>query len=474
MILLQKNYMESGKKLKTNSFRAGLNFFLLITLMFSWAGSSFAQSSNLDGSWEGKLMLTPEMGLRMVINISGSTGDDTVITMDSPDQGAYGIPMKIEFVSPDSLNVSVPQLMLGYQGKLKGDSIIGEFQQRGLSLPLVFNPKVTTLNRPQTPQPPFPYVTEEVSFPSELDGENLYGTLTSPGNDLSSTPVVLLVSGSGTQNRDEELFEHKPFAVIADYLARNGIASLRYDDRGFEKSTGLMPNSTTGENAGDALGGVRYLKEKGFSKIGIIGHSEGGLIADIIASDNDIVNFIIELGGPAVPGDSILLFQNEFLLRDGGMPQQYIDMYSEAMKGLFESQKDRNPVPFDETKFAIFSEENISNPVIAPLIHNLKENFIDLDPWLKYFINYDPVADLKKITVPVFMLYGENDTQVPPAINIPVLEKNFPGIKIKVYPELNHLMQHSKTGKINEYAEIEETISPEVLGDLKDFILSIK
>ena len=474
MILLQKYYIESGKKLKTNSFRPDLKFFLLITLMFSWAGSSFAQSSNLDGSWEGKLMITPEMGLRMVINISGSTGDDTVITMDSPDQGAYGIPMKIEFVSPDSLNVSVPQLMLGYQGKLKGDSIIGNFQQRGLSLPLVFKPKVTTLNRPQTPQPPFPYITEEVSFPSELDGEKLYGTLTSPGNDLSSTPVVLLVSGSGTQNRDEELFEHKPFAVIADYLARNGIASLRYDDRGFEKSTGLMPNSTTGENAGDALGGIRYLKEKGFSKIGIIGHSEGGLIADIIASDNDIVDFIIEIGGPAVPGDSILLFQNEFLLRDGGMPQQYIDMYSEAMKGLFESQKDQNPVPFDETKFAIFSEENISNPVIAPLVRNLKENFIDLDPWLKYFINYDPVADLKKITVPVFMLYGENDTQVPPAINIPVLEKNFPGIKIKVYPELNHLMQHSKTGKINEYAEIEETISPEVLGDLKDFILSIK
>ncbi|MCH5230164.1 MAG: alpha/beta fold hydrolase [Muribaculaceae bacterium] len=445
---------------------------VLSCVLFSFLGLH-AQPSDLNGSWEGKLMINPEMGLRLVVNISGSDGEDAVITMDSPDQGAYGIPMQIEFVSSDSLNVTVPQLMLRYKGKLEGDSINGDFSQGPLNLPLVLKPKVTTLNRPQTPLPPFPYLTEDVVFYSSLDNASLYGTLCFPESDIKDTPVVLLVSGSGTQNRDEEIFEHKPFAVIADYLARNGIASLRYDDRGFDKSTGLSPNPTTLENSMDAVGGVNFLKEKGFDKIGIIGHSEGGLIADKVANMGNLIDFIVEIGGPAVPGDSILIFQNEFLLKDGGLPDNYVAMYIEAMKGMFESQKDIDPVAFDENQYAIFSQENLSNPVLEPLARNLRENFSTLAPWLKYFINYDPIIDLRNISIPILMLYGENDTQVPPSLNVPVLLEKTPDIKVNVYPELNHLMQHSKTGKIKEYAEIEETISPQVLEDIKNFIISL-
>ena len=445
----------------------------ILSLIIIGYGSSIAGTLTLDGSWEGKLMINPEMGLRLVINITGSEGEDAVVTMDSPDQGAYGIPMKVDYISADSLNVGVSQLMLNYNGKLIGDSIKGDFSQGPLKLPLTLKPKITSLNRPQTPKAPFPYTTEEVSFPSSLDGAGLYGTLSVPNDNNNATPVVLLVSGSGLQNRDEEIFEHKPFAVIADYLARNGIASLRYDDRGFDKATGLMPNPTTYENMMDAVGALKFLKEKGFSKIGIIGHSEGGLIADKIANNGNLIDFIVELGGPALPGDSILIFQNEFLLKDGGLPDEYIAMYMEAMKGMFDSQKEKGPVSFDEAKYAIFSSENLSNPVLAPLAENLRDNFSNLAPWIKYFINYDPILDIKNIAVPVFMLYGENDTQVPPSINVPVLLKNIPGINVKVYPELNHLMQHSKSGKINEYAEIEETISPEVLEDIKLFIQSL-
>lgn len=447
--------------------------FILSYLLFGFLGL-WAQSSNLDGSWEGKLMINPEMGLRLVINITGSEGEVASITMDSPDQGAYGIPMQIDFVSSDSLNVTVPQLMLRYKGKLEGDSIRGDFSQGPLNLPLSLKQKVTTLNRPQTPQPPFPYSSEEVIFKSALDNADLYGTLTIPGYNFNQIPVVLLISGSGTQNRDEEIFEHKPFAVIADYLARNGIASLRYDDRGFDKSTGLLPNPTTYENSMDALGGVNYLKEKGFSKIGIIGHSEGGLIADKVANYGNLIDFIVEIGGPALPGDSILIYQNEFLLKDGGLPDNFIGMYMDAMRGMFKSQKDVNPVEFDETKYAIFSPENLSNPVLAPLAKNLRDNFSNLAPWLRYFINYDPIPDIKNISVPILMLYGENDTQVPPSLNVPVLNENIPGINVKVYPELNHLMQNSQTGKITEYADLEETISPEVLEDIKQFIQSIE
>ena len=448
-------------------------FTTILSGLFIGMVCSFAQNSTLDGSWEGKLMLNPEMGLRLVVNITGSEGEAAVVTMDSPDQGAYGIPMQIEFISSDSLNVAIPQLMLKYKGRLNGDSIQGDFSQGPLNLPLNLKPKVTTMNRPQTPQPPFPYITEEVIFKSALDNADLYGTLTIPDKNINNTPVVLFVSGSGTQNRDEEIFEHKPFAVIADYLARNGIASLRYDDRGFDKSTGLSPNPTTHENSMDALGGVRFLKERGFSKVGMIGHSEGGLIADKVANMGNLIDFIVEMGGPALPGDSILIFQNKFLLKDGGLPDEYIAMYIDDMKGMFESQRNNNPVAFDETKYAIFTPENLSNPVLAPLAKNLRDTFTDLAPWLKYFINYDPIPDIKNISAPILMLYGEKDTQVPPSLNVPVLLENFPDINIKIYPELNHLMQHSKTGKITEYAEIEETVSPEVLEDIKLFIQKI-
>ena len=449
-----------------------LSTLILSCLLFSFFGS-FIQASNLDGNWEGKLVINPEMGLRLVINITGSEGEEAVVTMDSPDQGAYGIPMQVDFISSDSLNVAVPQLMLKYKGKLSGDSIIGDFSQGPLNLPLILKSKVTTLNRPQTPQPPYPYIAEDIIFQSSLDNANLYGTLTMPDTNFSDVPVVLLVSGSGTQNRDEELFGHKPFAVIADYLARNGIASLRYDDRGYDKTTGLNPNPTTHENALDAMGGIKLLKDKGFSKIGILGHSEGGLIADKVANEGNLIDFVIEIGGPAVRGDSILVYQNEYLLRDGGLPEEYISMYIAAMKGMFASQDDKNPVPFDETDYAIFSAENISNPILEPLAKNLRENFSNLAPWLKYFINYNPLPDIKNISVPILMLYGENDTQVPPSLNVPVLGKNKPGIKIIVYPDLNHLMQHSKTGKVTEYAEIEETIAPQVLEDIRLFIQSL-
>lgn len=456
------------------SSNARRNLFLSSIIIFG-SITSFGQTPNIDGNWEGKLMINPEMGLRLVINITGSDGNDAVVTMDSPDQGAYGIPMKIEYISPDSLNVTVAKLMLNYKGKLKGNSITGDFSQGPVNLPLVLKPKDGALNRPQTPIPPLPYMTEDVNFKSTLDGASLEGTLTMPDNNISDTPAVLLISGSGTQNRHEEIFGHKPFAVIADYLARNGIASLRYDDRGFDVSKNLSPNPTTHENTMDAIGGVNFLKEKGFSKIGIIGHSEGGLIADKIANADSgkLIDFIIELGGPALPGDSILIYQNKFLLNDGGLPQEYITMYLDAMKGMFESQKTKDSIPFDESKYQIFSPENLSNPILNPLIKNLRDNIADLDPWQKYFINYNPIDDIKNIKVPIFMLYGEKDIQVPPSINLPDLLQNMPGINVKVYPGLNHLMQHCKTGKINEYAEIEETISPEVLEDIKIFIHSV-
>lgn len=445
-------------------------FTLFVSLVFTIESQG---TGRLNGSWQGKLALNPELSLRLVINISDADKEKVNVTMDSPDQGAYGIPMQIDELTGDSIILKVPQLKLTYRGRLEADSIIGRFTQGLLTLPLTLRPKTETLSRPQTPVPPFPYKTEEIKFKSALDSALLYGTLTFPPEVNSDTPAVILISGSGTQNRDEEIFDHKPFAVIADFLARNGIATLRYDDRGYDVSSGLLRNPTTFESALDAEGAVRNLRERGFKKIGLLGHSEGGLIADMVAVKDDDIKFIIEMGGPAVSGDSILIYQNEYLLKDGSMPSQYISMYIDAMRGLFQSQKNKNPKPFKESEYEIFSSEWSSHPVVAPLVKNLRENFMELNPWLRFFINYDPMNDIRKIKAPVLFLYGENDSQVPPELNIPVIEKEYPLGVIKLYPGLNHLMQNSNTGKVAEYADIEETISPQVLEDIVSFIKNL-
>lgn len=446
----------------------GLGLALFIFLSFP----VFADADHgTDRSWEGKLTLSPVLSLRIVFNVA-ATGDTVKsVTMDSPDQGAYGIPMTVNSADNGVLSVSYPQLSLSFTGKMYGDAIIGQFSQGPLKVPLMLTPKAPSA-RPQTPQAPFPYINEEVTFSSALDSASLFGTLTVPSDYNMDTPVAVLLSGSGLQNRDEEIFGHKPFAVIADWLARNGISSLRYDDRGVDKSTGLRPNEDTYQNALDAKGAVEFLRDRGFRHIGLIGHSEGGLIADILSAEDDSLTFVVEIGSPAVPGDSILLFQNEFLLRDGNMPEDFISMYIEAMRGMFDSQKNVDRISFDKSKYEIFSEKWKENPVLAPLIKDLDDHISYLSPWLKFFINYDPLPDLRRISVPLLMIYGDNDTQVPPSLNVPVINDHVTNAQVNIYPQLNHLMQHSITGKVTEYADIEETFSPEVLHDISNFILS--
>lgn len=436
----------------------------LIMLLLSFSG---LVASDLEGYWMGDLKVNPQVSLRFGINISSSKE----ASIDSPDQGAYDIPVEIIHLSNDSLVIAQPQMMLNYRGKLQGDSLAGIFSQGQVNIPLVLYPGKKTANRPQTPKAPFTYISEDVEFTSMKDGAKLAGTLTLPYRIKSSTPIAVLVSGSGVQNRDEELFEHKPFAVIADYLACKGIGALRYDDRGFDSATGLKPNDSSEDNALDTEGAISFLREKGFTKIGLIGHSEGGLIADMIASRDENVKFVVEIGGPAVTGDKILLFQNEFILKDGGVPDETVEMYLEAIGGIMRGAKDKAETEFNEADYRIFSSEFKDNPMIEDLVKNLREGFGRMSPWLKYFISYDPLPDLKKIKAPTLLIYGENDMQVPPAVNIPALKDMPENIEVKVYPGLNHLMQHSETGRVAEYGVIEETISPEVLQDISEFIV---
>lgn len=402
----------------------------IFTALALSAAGLFAQG--ISGVWNGELNLGTTK-LAIVFHF-----EDGKCTMDSPDQGAFDIPADVEFISADSVSVSQKDMDAKYHGRLSDGKIKGRFSQRGLSLPLDLVPGNRVLSRPQTPAGPFPYKTEEVTFTNGV--ATLSGTLTFPEgwNGRKKVPVAIMVSGSGLQNRNEELFGHKPFLVIADYLARRGIATLRYDDRGAGASKGDAANATTEDFMEDAIAGLNMLKDtRKFNKIGVIGHSEGGEIAFMLASRKQ-VDFLVSLAGPGVQGDSILLLQNINALRKAGYP---MTPTKEQIRESIKAQK---------------------------------------NPWLDFFIDYDPLVDIREIRVPALILNGEKDTQVEAAVNVPTIEKNLPRgrkgnyvskkTKVKVYPDLNHLFQHCSTGQAEEYKLIEETISEEVLSDITAWI----
>lgn len=402
---------------------------LSICLLCSWAGA-FAQKP-IEGDWMGKLNLGPQ-SLTIVLHVNCDAQGKAECTLDSPDQGAKGIAVETDYCSSDSISVSLASLALSFQGKLKGDEIVGTFTQ-GQSFPLVLKRGEEKLNRPQNPVAPYPYKTEEVAFKNVADGATLVGTLSYPiGYKKGKTPVVLMVTGSGQENRDEEIFDHKPFLVIADYLARHGVATLRYDDRGFGKSTGRdVEHATTLDFMRDAASGVDFLRtSKQFGKVGILGHSEGGSIAFMLGAKGK-VDFVISMAGVGVKGDTALTAQANKILELTGQSMRYST-------------------------------------------HQYRMNaIIKRSPWLNFFIDYDPSADISKTLCPVMAINGSRDIQVISSLNLAGIKAHLkPNQKniIKEYPSLNHLFQHCKTGNVSEYRMIEETISPEVLEDIVRFV----
>lgn len=401
--------------------RVLLSFALMTIGVLSWG------QSRLYGPWSGQLD-TGGQKLAIVLNIS-----DTGCTMDSPDQSAYGIPAEIKEINDMKISIAIPSLGITYEGSLMMGTIVGNFSQSGFSLPLVLKKGIPEVRRPQTPQPPFSYTTEEVTFSNPADGAVLSGTMCIPAGADSDTPVVLMVSGSGLQDRDETLYEHKPFHVIADHLASNGIASLRYDDRGYGKSTGDVAAATTETFARDAEAGLDYLKNSGrFGQVGLIGHSEGGLIAFILAGEGK-TDFIVSLAGPAVDGRRILKEQVRRMFELQGAPEEVIQQQVEA----------------------VLKDEGV---------------------WMQWFMEFDPIDSIRSISCPVMALNGEKDIQVISTTNISVLRENLKADSrsvIKEYPDLNHLFQPCETGLTSEYRNIETTVSEDVLNDIVNWITTL-
>ena len=404
------------------------------------------------GAWSGDLNV---MGtkLPLVFNFSADG-----CTLDSPAQGAKDIPAQKSVAEDGTIKVTVAMIGATFEGKMEGDCINGTFAQGALQLPLTLKRGAQEVRRPQTPVAPFPYKQEEVSF--ENAGFRFGGTLCTPANCTNDTPVVLLVTGSGQQNRDEELFGHRPFAVIADALARNGIASLRYDDRGWGDKSVNFADFTTDDFRQDAAAAIPLLRKR-FNKVGILGHSEGGTIAMMLAAEGK-ADFIVSLAGMAISGKETLIMQNRQAMSAIGLPKETVDSYCNSIsKALDEiaSGKKASEINIDDVPVAL-------KPVTIKALQQADT------PYIRHFLTVDAGKLLPEIKCPVLALNGTKDTQVDCDANTTRIEKGLANCKhsIKKIDGVNHLFQHCNTGIVTEYQQIEETIAPEVLQEVAKWI----
>jgi len=437
------------------------------------------------GHWEGKLVLpTAELDIKADLAVKGGslTG-----TLDIPAQGAKGLPL-VDF-KVDGANIEFklqgPQGDPTFDGTLADGDITGKFLQGGGTFSFELGREaIPPPNRPQDPKPPFPYDQEEVSY---KNGDiTLAGTLTLPKGSTKA-PVALMITGSGPQDRDEALLGHRPFLVIADHLTRAGIAVLRVDDRGVGGSTGNIAQSTSADFATDVIAGVKFLKNHDRidpDKIGVIGHSEGGIVGPLAASQSKDIAFVIMLAGTGVPGSEILPLQLELIAKAEGVPQETIDKqlaFQTEILDLLASDKSTEEIeaPFREVvakqvDMAIeLAGEDTEIPREQTIEQAVKQT---LNPWFRFFVSYDPKPALEKVRVPVLVLNGELDTQVDADQNLPGIEKALKkggnrDYTIKRLPGLNHLFQNATTGAFSEYAKIEETFDPETLKLITDWIL---
>lgn len=435
-------------------------------------------AQDITGQWNGALNVQGTQ-LRLVLNIKQINGTYEA-TLDSPDQGATGLPISSITFGNNVLKLSLSNLNASYNGTFSNNAFTGSWSQGGNSLPLNFKRETIekkVANRPQEPVKPYPYQEEEVQFENKGAGIKLAGTLTLP-RTAGPHPVVVLISGSGPQDRNEELAEHKPFLVIADHLTRKGIAVLRYDDRGVAKSEGNFGLATTKDLATDASSAVAYLKTRtdvDQQHIGLMGHSEGGIIAPIVAAESNDVAFIVLLAGTGIPGDELLLMQSEAISNAQGISGPMLERSLEINAGVFKIIKETTDETELETELSKYFLAEIpasfrpANMTEAEFVKSQTSRV--LSPWMKYFIKYNPAEILPQVKCPVLAVNGDKDLQVPSKVNLEAIKAGLTKggnqqVKTIEFPNLNHLFQKTETGLPSEYGKLEETFSVEVLEEL--------
>ncbi|MBI5648594.1 MAG: alpha/beta hydrolase [Ignavibacteriae bacterium] len=448
-----------------------------------------AQQRDASGAWLGSLKLGA-MELRLVFNLTHKDDGTYSATLDSPDQGAKGIPVATAVVTSDSLVLGLPALRGRYAGVFSSDSTVdGNWVQAGQTFPLALrhSSAPVEIKRPQTPRPPLPYFSEDVEFRNTVEDFTLAGTLTMPKGQ-GPFPAVVLITGSGPQDRDETIFAHKPFLVLADHLTRKGFAVLRYDDRGVGQSKGSSAAATSDQFADDAEAALEYLRtrpELDHSRLGLAGHSEGGLIAPIVAARSKHVAFIVLLAGPGLPGDVILLRQGELIRRASGVPEDQIadqETLAKALYAVLRAEPDtaaayKKMMAVVEEMYEKLPEEKKKNPEMSPSAIAASLRTIN-SAWFRRFLTYDPRPMLQRVSVPVLALNGELDLQVPARENIAAIEAALAAggntrVTTRILPKLNHLFQTAETGLMNEYGKIEETFAPSALEEISTWLLKV-
>lgn len=454
--------------------------FLVIFLLLIFGFTVYAQQ-HVAGKWQGDLEVQ-SMKLPLVFTISDTAGNLNASIL-SPKQSETA--MKADSVSFENnqLQIFMKVLNAGYSAVYEGDSLKGFFTQNGMQLSLNLkrsNGNERTVNRPQTPRPPFYYHIEEVSFRNEKEGNELAGTITTP-KDRKNFPIVVMITGSGAQDRDETLFEHKPFWVIADYFAKNGIGALRLDDRGVGGSTAGKKDATSADFSTDIEAAVNFLKKRGYNNIGLLGHSEGGMIAPIVATNSKDVKFIVAMAGPGIPIQQLMVLQTKEVMQSGGASKEDIDKSKKEATEIYQFMNNYAGTNFKadlEVKIKeLISANEPSNKDSISAIINSQVSMLS-SAWFRYFLKFDPAIYIQQLKIPVFAINGEKDVQVTPEENLAgwktLLEKagnkNF---EVKEIPGLNHLFQDATTGSPSEYGTIEQTISPKVLELMKNWILKI-
>lgn len=458
------------------------NFIILLVTLLTTITST---AQDITGQWNGVLKVQG-IQLRVLFNVT-QTENGFSSTMDSPDQGAKGIPVSNTTFENPKVKFEVTNAGIEYDGELSGDEIIGTFKQGGQAFPMNLSRKAIEkeiVKRPQVPVKPYPYFSEDVVFENTKANVSLAGTLTLPKKD-GIFPAVILITGSGPQNRDEELLGHKPFLIISDYLTRNGIAVLRYDDRGVGQSTGDFKIATSADLATDVESAIAYLKSRKEIKknrIGLIGHSEGGLIAPIVASKSKDVNFIVLLAGTGIQGDKLLLLQQELIAKANGVSKAEIEKTIRNNSKVFEMVVKSNDNQKLKTDLTVLINGLLENEPNAEIPTGMtKEEFISeqvnqiSSPWMVYFMKFNPATTLEKVKCPVLAVNGEKDLQVPPKENLTAIKNALEkggnkNVTTKEFPNLNHLFQESETGSPNEYGTIEQTFSPIVLEEITQWI----
>ncbi|MHB9029568.1 MAG: alpha/beta hydrolase family protein [Candidatus Latescibacterota bacterium] len=444
---------------------------------------STAAQRDIAGKWLGTIAVSG-VELRIAFEISKANEGGYTAVMHSIDQGAMNIAVSAVTLIGDSLKMEVKSIPGAYTGALSpdGSSIDGKWFQGG-AVPLVIRrvDKFPEFNRPQTPKKPFPYRDEEVVFENQKAGVKLAGTLTLP-QGKGPYPAVILLTGSGPQNRDEEVFSHRPFLVLADHLTRRGIAVLRFDDRGVGGSTGDFSKATTGDFADDALAGLEFLKGRNEidpKRIGLLGHSEGGMIGPIAATRTPDVAFLVMLAGPGQRFGDVVAFQILQAARNQGADEAQLTLMRSWYGRLYGILAENTDNAFAEKKIRDLhatltpDEKTKLNWPDGRLKGDLPNQF---RPWWRYAMQYDPRATLLKVKCPVLALNGEKDMQVPVKENLPAVEAALKAggntrSTVKALPGLNHLFQTCDTGAESEYIKIEETMSPLALQTVSGWII---